>query len=213
MSEEKDIIGCYNKTATSYAKKFMGELTHKHFDKLLLDAFALENAANGKFLDLGCGPGQTTQYLWSRDAVDIIGIDISPNMISVARSLNPQLHFEVADILSLPYAAGTFASAIAFYSIVHFGYEKLAPAFREIRRVLQANGHFLFSFHIGNDRVHMDVFLEEQVNIDFYFFEPARIIEILKETGFDIIDCIQRDPYQSVEYPSKRAYIWAKSQS
>jgi len=45
-------------------------------------------------------------------------------------------------------------------------------------------------------------------NIDFYFFETDKIINLLTETGFEIIDSIERQPYRDAEYPSKRAYIW-----
>ena len=39
MQELKDIIDCYDKTAESYADKFINELDDKHFDQILLKAF------------------------------------------------------------------------------------------------------------------------------------------------------------------------------
>ncbi|MDB5120299.1 MAG: class SAM-dependent methyltransferase [Sphingobacteriales bacterium] len=58
--------------------------------------------------------------------------------------------------------------------------------------------------------VHYDEFLEHQVSIDFYFFETNKIKDLLLETGFEIVDIIERQPYQDFEYPSKRAYVWVK---
>ncbi len=60
MQKPNDIIECYDKTAKNYADKFIGELSKKHLDRILLNSFALENKDNGKLIDLGCGPGQTT---------------------------------------------------------------------------------------------------------------------------------------------------------
>ncbi len=60
MQKQNDIIECYNKTAKNYADKFIDELTKKHLDRILLNSFTLENKDNGKLIDLGCGPGQTT---------------------------------------------------------------------------------------------------------------------------------------------------------
>lgn len=211
MQEQKDIIDCYDKTAKNYADKFMDELKHKHLDRILLKSFASENCDKGKLIDLGCGPGQTTKYVCECGLTDILGVDISPNMVTVAKNINPQLNFETADILSLKYPDRFFASAIAFYSIVHFDYGQIKTAFKEIKRVLTDNGQFLFSFHIGDNLVHMDNFLDHQVNIDFYFFEITKMMDVLTETGFDIIDVIERQAYKDVEYPSKRAYIWAKN--
>ena len=211
MQKQDDIIDCYNKTANNYADKFIDELSKKHLDQILLKSFAAENVHNGKLIDLGCGPGQTTKYLSGRGLTDIIGTDISPEMITVAKSINPQLNFETADILSLKYPDNIFGSAVAFYSIVHFDYDQVKIAFKEIKGVLTGNGQFLFSFHIGDNIVHLDNFLDHPVNIDFYFFEADRIIDLLKKMGFEIVDIIERHPYGEVEHPSRRAYIWTKN--
>lgn len=211
MQEQKDIIDCYDKTAKNYADKFIDELSKKHFDRILLKSFASENLNKGKLIDLGCGPGQTTKYLSDCGMTDLIGVDISPAMVAVAKNINPLINFEEADILSLQYADKIFGSAIAFYSIVHFDYVQVKTAFKEIKRVLTDNGQFLFSFHIGDNIVHLDDFLDQQVKINFYFFETNKILDLLTETGFEIIDTIERQPYKDLEYPSKRAYIWTKN--
>lgn len=211
MQEQKDIIDCYDKTAENYADKFIDELSHKHLDRILLNSFASENRDNGKLIDLGCGPGQTTKYLSDCGLKNILGIDISSKMVTVAKRINPSLNFETADILSLKYSDRVFGSAIAFYSIVHFDYLQVKTAFKEIKRVLTDNGQFLFSFHIGDNVVHLDDFLGHQVNIDFNYFETNKIIDLLTEIGFEIIDIIEREPYKDAEYPSKRAYIWTKN--
>jgi ubiquinone/menaquinone biosynthesis C-methylase UbiE len=211
MQEQKEIIDCYDKTALNYADKFGNELVHKHLDRILLQAFASENAAKGKSVDIGCGPGQTTKFLADCGMTDIIGVDISCEMVNVAKKINPHLDFAVADMLNLPYADHFFASAIAFYSIVHFDYEQLETAFKEVKRVLSDQGQFLFSFHIGEDIIHLDKFLDHQVNIDFYLFATNRVTDLLTQTGFAIMDVIERHHYPEVEYASKRAYIWAKN--
>lgn len=211
MQEQKDIIDCYDKTAKNYADKFIDELSHKHLDRILLKSFASENSDKGQLIDLGCGPGQTTKYLSDCGLNDILGVDISSEMVTVAKNINPQLNFEIADILNLKYPDRFFGSAIAFYSIVHFDYGQIKIAFKEIKRVLTDNGQFLFSFHIGDNLVHMDNFLDHQVNIDFYFFQTNKITNLLTEHGFEIIEVIERQPYKDTEYPSKRAYIWTKN--
>ena len=210
MQQQQNIIDCYNKTAKNYAEKFIDELNHKHLDRILLKCFVDENINKGKLIDLGCGPGQTTKFIADQELTEIIGIDISEEMINVARSVNPHLHFETGDILKLEYPDKTFGSAVAFYSIVHFDHEQIKTVFKEVKRVLKEDGQFLFSFHIGEDVVHLDDFLEQKVNIDFYFFDTEKIIDLVTGTGFEIIDVVERQPYKDVEYPSKRAYVWVK---
>ncbi len=206
--QREQVIDCYNKTADSYALNLFNELDQKPFDRLILSQFAKENKDKGKMIDLGCGPGQTTNYLYEAGITNNIGTDISVGMIEKARQLNPNIQFEVADMLDLSYTDSTFGSAVAFYSIVHFTEVELKKTFSEIKRVLKDGGQFLFSFHIGNETIHLDTFMEAQVNIDFYFFETENILKLVKECGFRIIDAIERYPYPDVEHPSKRAYIW-----
>lgn len=211
MKDTKNIIDCYDQTAKSYASKFMDELSKKHLDRILLRAFAAENKQAGTFIDLGCGPGQTTQFLSGCGIQDIIGTDISTVMIQTAKEINPHLKFEVADMLNLQYADHTFGAAVAFYAIVHFTNEQLVQSFQEIRRVLKEKGEFLFSFHVGDQIIHVNDFLDHPVSIDFHFFETNKIIELLQQNGFEIIDVIERQPYKEVEYASKRAYVWVKA--
>lgn len=206
MQQQKTIIAAYNKVAGKYAYKFMDELDGKPMDRLLLTAFAERNKSKGKVLDMGCGPGQTTRFLADAGCANITGTDLSQAMIATAKSLNPQINFEVADMLKLQYASNTFGAAIAFYAIVHFDYPEIAVAFKEIHRVLKSGGEFLFCFHTGNEMVHLDEFLDEKVPIDFYFLDVDKVLAILKETGFDIADIMIRYPYET-EHPTKRAYI------
>ncbi len=131
-------------------------------------------------------------------------------MISKAKELNPGLQFQTADMLKLDFPDQYFAAAVAFYAIVHFNDEQLKTAFAEINRVLAGGGQFLVSFHIGDEIFHRDEFFGVPVDIDFCFFRTEKIIELLKEANFKIIDAIERYPYENAEHPSKRAYLWVE---
>jgi trans-aconitate methyltransferase len=43
-------------------------------------------------------------------------VDISSEMVKVAKNINPQLNFETADILNLKYPGKNFGSVVAFYN-------------------------------------------------------------------------------------------------
>jgi len=60
---------------------------------------AVPNALASRAVDLGCGPGNSTELLKDRfpDA-EICGVDSSPEMIEAARKRLPDIRFEVADI-------------------------------------------------------------------------------------------------------------------
>lgn len=212
------IVETYDRVAEDYAAKFLNELVAKPLDCLLLQDFAVKHGRKGKLLDLGCGPGQTTRFLFSNGCIDVIGSDISPKMISKAAIVHAdiissamtespprRLCFEVADMLQLKYSDNSFVGAIAFYSIVNFDYDQVAQALREVGRVLQSDSHFLFSFHVGDQIVHLSEFLHNEVDIRVFFLDPERIINILQECGFVVLQTVIRFPYEGLEHPSKRA--------
>lgn len=169
MDKQTKIIECYDKTAENYGKKFFNELEGKHLDRILLKEFASKNKDKGKMIDFGCGVGQTTKFLFENGCQNILGTDLSTEMVNVASRLNPNIEFEQADLLQLKYNDNSFHSAVSFYAIVHFDKEHLIKAFSEIKRVLQNNSEFLFSFHIGKEIIKVERFLEKNVNIDFLF--------------------------------------------
>ncbi len=210
MNPQEKILHCYNLVAEDYAVERWDELSQKHIDRLLLKEFAASNKEKGVCADFGCGPGQTTKFLYDNGLKDIIGIDLSPAMVNVARKLSPQIKFETGDLLNITYPSAYLGSALAFYSIVHFTIDQVSTCFGEINRVLKIGGDFLFSFHVGDEIVHFDKARDKVVDIDLYFFKTDDIVKLLYETGFKVIDAIERRPNENMEYPTRRAYIWAE---
>ncbi len=208
MDKKENVVACYDKVAKVYYEKCKDALVHKRLDRMLLREFAHENRIKGQVLDLGCGPGHTTRFLHTIGLTNIKGIDISVQMIQIARHQNPGISFEQGDMLALQYEDRSVGAAIAYYSIVHFNYNAARQAFHEVYRVLDCGGDFLLSFHIGDDIIHLDQFLNEEVDIDFYLFRIEKIRDLLLEAGFKVIDLIRRYPYAS-EIKIERAYIWA----
>lgn len=209
MQPQEKIINCYNKVADDYATERSGELSKKHFDRLLLKEFALVNN-KGLLADFGCGPGQTTKFLYDHGVKNIVGIDLSSAMVDAARKLFPEIRFETGNLLDLAYNSNHFTSAIAFYAIVHFTDDQLKTAFTEVNRVLKKGGQFLFTFHVGDETVHFDKAHDKEIDIDLYFFPTDKILKLLSDTGFGIIDALERYPYKDAEYQTRRAYIWAE---
>lgn len=210
MQGQEKIVNTYNATADSYAATRIDELSKKHLDRLLLREFASLNKDKGICADFGCGPGHTTKFLFDSGVKDIVGIDLSPGMVTTAQRIFPDIRFERGDLLALPYTPDYFSSAIAFYAIVHFDHDQIGMAFREIHRVLKKDGQFLFSFHVGEGTVHFDKANDIDVDVDLYFWPTNTIVELLLANNFRIVDAIERLPYPDVEYASKRAYVWAE---
>jgi trans-aconitate 2-methyltransferase len=61
---------------------------------------AIPTAAVGRGIDLGCGPGNSTEVLAERfPSAEISGLDSSPDMIEAARKRLPALRFDLGGII------------------------------------------------------------------------------------------------------------------
>ncbi len=198
----------YDRIATEYVRHIYEELKGKPLDRALLDALAEQVKGRGMVCDLGCGPGQVARYLHSRGAT-VCGIDLSPRMVEEARRLNAGLPFSEGNMLALDLPDASLGGIAAFYAIVHFSREELLQAVREMRRVLQPGGVLLLAFHIGKEVKHVEEMWGQPVSLDFRYFDPPEVEEALRQAGFEIQRTVEREPYEGVEYPSRRAYIFA----
>ena len=87
-----DTRSSYDTDAAGYAEKVRGLLDESPYLRASLALFAelVHGAGGGPVADVGCGPGYVTGYL--HDAgVDVFGIDLSPEMIAIARRDYPDL--------------------------------------------------------------------------------------------------------------------------
>jgi ubiquinone/menaquinone biosynthesis C-methylase UbiE len=203
------IANAYDSIAKEYAEQFYCEHEKKPLDLKMLYRFSQEVAGRQPIWDFGCGPGQTTKYLKDL-GIEISGLDLSEKLIEQARLYYPGITFEKGNLLDLEFDDNSIGGVVAFYAIVHFSQEQIEKAFHEIFRVLQPGGVFLLTCHIGEGVIHLNEFLGKEVDIDFVLFKTDFISQCLTKVGFERIEAIERDPYPDVEYPSRRAYVFAK---
>ena len=199
----------YNPIAEEYAQKYFGELEHKPIDCKLLDRFGEYVDGLGPVCDLGCGPGQVARYLHDH-SVDVFGLDLSQEMVAVARKLSPDIKFKQGDMSALKEEDDSLGGITAFYSIIHIPHHQIADVLRELLRVLVPGGYLLLAFHIGDEVLHKDEIFEIPVSIDTVFFQPEKVEIYLKKAGFEIVEIIERENYVGLEYESRRAFIFAQ---
>ena len=197
----------YNRVAAIYARQFADELDHKPVERQLLDGFMAGEV--GRICDLGCGPGQIAAYLHARGR-EVVGVDLSDNMVAEAQRLHPGVPFIQADMRHLPFADASLAGAIAFYSLIHIPHEEIPATLRELWRTLRPAGELLVGFHRGSETRHIAEWWGEQVTLDFRFFTTHEMTDWLTQAGFAITAITERAPYPEIEVQTKRAYINAR---
>src|ERR1700679_2045047 len=78
---------------------------------VLVDKLHRSGIMYGLVIDLGCGSGILSQAMF-RAGYDVLGIDISPSMIALARSRVPQGQFRVGSLLTAEFPRSVAIAAV-----------------------------------------------------------------------------------------------------
>lgn len=195
----------YDAVAATYARLFGDELAGKPLDRALLTAFA--ETVSGPVADLGCGPGHVTAYLYGLGC-QAFGIDLSPEMVGVARRAYPAVSFSLGDMTQLDITSGSVGGIVAFYSIIHLPPDLLPVALAEFARVLAPDGQVLLAFQTGAGEVaHQTDWHGHGVALDHYLRTPADIAAHLAAAGLHVHTTLTRDPLPSES--AQRCYLLA----
>jgi ubiquinone/menaquinone biosynthesis C-methylase UbiE len=93
-------------------------------------------------LDLGCGEGRFARAL-AADGHAVTGVDVSAELVELARADDPAGEYLVADAEALPFADATFDLVVAFNVLSCVG--DLGQAVHETERVLSSGGRLCAS--------------------------------------------------------------------
>ncbi len=102
---------------------------------------AVERAA-----DLGCGTGRTGAWLRTRGVAWIDGIDLTPEMLAIARGREIYRRLAQADVAATGLEGGAYDLVTTCLVDEHL--RDLQPLYREAARLLRAGGvHVLVGYH------------------------------------------------------------------
>ncbi|AJW39749.1 methyltransferase [Rhodococcus sp. B7740] len=199
----------YDTVAESYADLVRDELDGRHLEHGLLATFAAR-VPSGSVLEVGCGSGRVTAEL-HRLGLDVAGMDLSPNMIEVARREHPHLRFGVGSMEALDAGDSSVAGIVAWYSIIHTPPAHLPAVFAELHRVLMPNGPLLLAFQSGDQRVRLEHVYGHSVSYDAYRLDPEAVAGMLVDADFEVDVRVHRAPMG--HEPTPQAYLLARTRA
>ncbi|WP_405778664.1 class I SAM-dependent DNA methyltransferase [Streptomyces sp. NBC_00859] len=204
----RTIRASYDTVAADYAELLGDQLASSPYDRAMLAAFAdlVRADGGGPVADIGCGPGRVTGHL---DALGVraFGVDLSPEMVAVARRAYPGLRFDVGSMTALDLADGSLGGLVAWYSIIHLPPELLPSVFAGFHRVLAPGGRLLLAFKAGDELRHLDHAYGHDLSLDVHWLPPGRVAGWLADAGFDVRAQLVRAPDPQEKQP--QAYLQA----
>jgi ubiquinone/menaquinone biosynthesis C-methylase UbiE len=143
-AETERVLGLYEKEARKYDREM------NFFDRLLFAGgreWVCSQAA-GDVLEIGIGTGRNLPHY--RADVSLIGIELSPAMLEIARArareLGREVDLRVGDAQALGFPDDSFDAVVCTLSLCTIPDDRAAVA--EARRVLRPGGRFLLLEHV-----------------------------------------------------------------
>ena len=144
----------YNEFGWNYYPEIFGEQ--------LLQWLERQNFQPKTSMDLGCGTGILCQIL-QNSGIRASGMDFSSGMIEIARKGNPQIQYDVADMITYCPDAQFDLVTCTGDALNHIrGLSNIAQIFRNVYHYTSSGGYFIFD--ILNDR---EVSTSEPFEMDF----------------------------------------------
>lgn len=149
-----------------------------------LDDFRSRLKPKAKILDVGCGTGIPVARDLSRLGFDVVGIDLSNEMISTARQNVAGVKFCQMNMTEIDFPDESFDALISCYAIFHVGREKHGAIFKSFHSLLKPKGIMLVSVGASDWEAVEDYFGNDMF---WSHYDPATTESLVTEAGFDIL--------------------------
>jgi ubiquinone/menaquinone biosynthesis C-methylase UbiE len=121
-----------------------------------------------RVLDLGCGTGVPTAGMLVESGMEVVGLDVSAEMLALARRNVPTARFVAMDLLELDASLGEFDAVVAFFSLLMLRRSEIPQVVRRIRTVLRPGGLVAIGMVEGDLDYFPLTFLGQEVFVTAY---------------------------------------------
>ncbi|WP_412986066.1 class I SAM-dependent DNA methyltransferase [Pontimicrobium sp. IMCC45349] len=186
MDQLKNTTKIFNDCAQEYENKFMN--VDLYSDSLNLFCKQIEKH-KAKILEIACGPGNITKYLLDkRPDYKILGLDIAPKMITLAKQNNPTANFKVMDCRAITNIKETFDAIMCGFAFPYFTKQEALTFIKDAYSLLNPNGIIYISTMEGKNSTsgYKLPSSGEGPELFINYHETEYLIKALKENNFEI---------------------------
>lgn len=208
MDKYEETFKTWNKIAQAYQDSFLDLDLYNDTYEIFLK-YLLPNEA--EVLDPGCGPGNIERFLLNkRPDLRITGIDISPNMIALARKNNPAANYQLLDIRDLTKLNKKFFAIISGFALPYLSREDCIKLFKNCNGLLLEKGIFYFSFLRGDYRNSGYYTGRTGDRVFLYYHDVPFFEKILKKEGFELLHVFHKEYKPEQRPPEIHSIIIAR---
>jgi len=179
MENKNQTIETYNRSAAGLGKKF-DRIGARVSD--IEETFALVKKENPNVLEHGCGNGRDAQEIVKRTN-EYYGIDISEELLKLAKEKVPGARFELGDISDFDFPEG-IDIVFAFASLIHVTKEEFRTVLKKLYYTLNKGGVIRMSLKYSPN--YGEVTQGDEFGIrNYYFYSPVDIKEMAEK--FEIL--------------------------
>ena len=188
----------FNEFANEYASRFMSVNSYKESLDLFCD---LSKSNTPRILELACGPGNITNYLRQKfPKSEILGIDLAPKMIEIAKQTVADADFRVMDVRNVSTLDGNFDMIMCSFCFPFLSLPDATKLVADCAEKLNSGGSIYISTMEGTqDEAGFEATsFSGSSEIYFNYFEQHQIEEMLTASGFHI-ELIKRQEYTEAD--------------
>lgn len=142
-----------------------------------------------RIIDVGCGPGQWTNYLCA-NGVDVEGVDPVSEFVDVARQRYPDVDFRIGRADRLGVEDASLGGVLAWYSLIHIDPDQIGVVLTEFARCIGPGCGLAIGFFEGPELAAFD-----HAVTTAYFWPVDVLSSHVERAGFVITDAQTRtDP-------------------
>src|SRR3989304_3990742 len=154
---------------------------HDWGQKELAEFAELVKKNGGRVLDCGCGSGVQSKELFDR-GLEVVGVDLSPKMVSEAKKRVPKAKFAVGDMTKMNFAKGSFGGVYAGASLLHIPKKLVPKVLKSINKMLKNGGILYLELKEGEGEGEVvDERFGKKLRRFFSFFKTAEIKKLLSQ--------------------------------
>ncbi|MDA9773602.1 class I SAM-dependent methyltransferase [Saprospiraceae bacterium] len=129
MKQKDEVIEVFD----LFAKRYSDQYFDRHMYRDTLEYFSSMIAKDTRVLEIACGPGNVTNTLLEINSqFSILGLDISPEMISLAQKNISSAEFKVHDILNLSQLDEKFPAILVGFCFPYLNKEEVLESLKQI---------------------------------------------------------------------------------